>query len=382
MRKRILLSLLTAVLFTGSCAIDPPLHLRKTAETSIILMPTITTTFLWQVNWETHWEFNWSVEALGPVEYVVPTAVRMHDYTLDENFTPKQHDVYTFTGTTGQVQLFQGVHNLLFHNVGSEVILYRSEDDFADIHAYTRVISSGLKSSMPVMTLEQKEAAEAATRTETEMEVNEPVVLMPDELFSMLDKERVISDNLDDFEYVDGKYVLHIRGDLEPVTYIYLIQIKLINNYGRVIGSAGGLALTGMADDVCLPTRMNSLSTASIPTDLYINATADPDILGARVLTFGIPGCNPADPESLAKAPANKNYVVANICFSTGQYKNINIDVTDQIRALPTGGVITLEIDVNDFPPEIIDPPITGGGGFSALISNWSDVIGSITIGN
>ena len=379
MRKRMTLTLLGLVMLTGACTIDPPLHLRKTAETAVVLVPTITTTFMWQVNWQTEWQFNWSVDALGPLEYAVPNSVRMHDYTLDPDYQPKSHTVYNFNGTNGQVQLFQGVHNLLFHNVGSEVNLFRAENDLADIHAYTRVISSGLKSSIPVMTLEQKEAA--ATRTETEIEINEPVVLMPDELFTMYDKERVISDNLDDFEYVDGKYILHIRGELEPVTYIYLIQIKLINNLGRVIGSMGGLALTGMADDVCLPTRLTSTSTASVPTELYINPTSDPDILGARVLTFGIPGCNPHEPASVAAAPAGKHYVVANICFSTGQYKNINIDVTDQVRALPTGGVITLEIDVNDFPPEIIDPPITGGG-FSALIGEWNEKIGTTTIIN
>ena len=137
-----------------------------------------------------------------------------------------------------------------------------------------------------------------------------------------------------------------------------------------------------MADDVCLPTRMTSTSTASVPTELYINPSNNPDILGARLMTFGIPGCNPADPASVAAAPASHHFLVANICFSTGQYKNINIDVTDQIRALPTGGVITLEIDVNDFPPEIIDPPITGGGGFNALIGNWNEKVGTTTVIN
>ncbi|MBQ7640432.1 MAG: DUF5119 domain-containing protein [Bacteroidales bacterium] len=379
MKKRILLSLLALVLFTGSCTIDPPLHLRKTAETSIILVPTITTSFMWQVDWQTQWQFNWSTDQFGPLEYVVPTAVRMHDYTLNELLVPKQHDVYNFNGTTGQVQLFQGIHNLLFHNIGSEVNLFRSDDDLSDVHAYTRVISSGLKASMPVMTLEQKEAL---TRSEAEMEIDEPVVLMPDQLFTMYDVHREISDNLEDFEYIDGKYVLHIRGTLEPVTYIYLIQIKLINNLGRVTGSMGGAALTGMADDVCLPTKMNSTSTVSVPMDVHINKAADPDLLGARVLTFGIPGCNPSDPASLANAPAGKHYLVANICFATGQYKNINIDVTDQIRALPTGGVITLELDVNDFPPEIIDPPIGDGGGFNALIGDWNEKIGTTTVIN
>ena len=136
MKKRMILTLLGLVMLTGACTIDPPLHLRKTAETAVVLVPTITTTFMWQVNWQTEWQFNWSVDALGPLEYVVPNSVRMHDYTLDPDYQPKSHTVYNFNGTNGQVQLFQGVHNLLFHNVGSEVNLFRAENDLADVHAY------------------------------------------------------------------------------------------------------------------------------------------------------------------------------------------------------------------------------------------------------
>ena len=44
--------------------------------------------------------------------------------------------------------------------------------------------------------------------------------------------------------------------------------------------------------------------------------------------------------------------------------------------------MIPLEIDVNDFPPEDIDPPVTGGGGFEALIGGWNEQVGSTTIIN
>ena len=115
--------------------------------------------------------------------------------------------------------------------------------------------------------------------------------------------------------------------------------------------------------------------------DVYMNAAADPDLLGARCLTFGIPGCNPYDDASVAAAPAGKHWLVLNVAFKTGKYKNIRIDVTDQIRALPTGGVIPLEIDVADFPPEDTDPPIDeGGGGFKPLIGDWNEETGSTTI--
>ena len=376
--KRIFLLPLLA-LTVVSCTIDPPLHLRATAETEMVLVTDITTDLYWQADWATQWQFGWAASVLGPVGYTMPKYVRMHDYTLGENYEPIRHDFYNFNGTYGTTHLFLGVHNLLFHNLGSEVVLFRSETDLSDLHAYTRVISSGLKSSTPVMTAAQKAAA--ATRAD-DIQIEEPVALAPDDLFTVYDYHREITDNLDDYELIDGKYVLKIQGDLTPVTFIYLVQIKLLNNLGRVIGSAGGLALTGMADDVNLPQRMNSTSTVSVPTDLYINPADNPDLLGARVMTFGIPGCCPTDPASVAAAPSGKHYVVASISFATGKYKNISIDVTDQVRALPMGGVITLEVDVNDFPPEDIDPPISGGGGFDALVSGWGDITGGITIGN
>lgn len=374
--KRIFLLPLLA-LTVVSCTIDPPLHLRATAETEMVLVTDITTDLYWQADWATQWQFGWAASVLGPVGYTMPKYVRMHDYTLGEDFEPIRHDFYNFNGTYGTTQLFLGVHNLLFHNLGSEVNLFRSETDLSDIHAYTRIISSGLKSSTPVMTAAQKAAA--ATRAD-DIQIEEPVALAPDDLFTVYDYHREITDNLDDYELIDGKYVLKIKGELTPVTFIYLFQIKLNNNLGRVNGSMGGAALTGMADDVNLPQRMNSTTTNSVPMDVHLNKEDNPDLLGARVMTFGIPGCCPTDPASVAKAPAGKHYLVMNINFITGQYKNIRIDVTDQVRALPTGGVITLEIDVEDFPPEIIDPPIQGDG-LNALIAGWGEVTGGTTIG-
>lgn len=377
--KRLMLILFPLLALTvASCTIDPPLHLRATAETELVLETDITTDLYWQADWATQWQFGWASSVLGPVGYTMPKYVRMHDYTLGEDFEPIRHDFYNFNGTYGTTHLFLGVHNLLFHNLGSEVNLFRSETDLSDIHAYTRIISSGLKSSTPVMTAAQKAAA--ATRAD-DIQIEEPVALAPDDLYTVYDYHREITDNLDDYEFVDGKYVLKIQGELTPVTFIYLFQIKLNNNLGRVNGSMGGAALTGMADDVNLPQRMNSTTTNSVPMDVHINKEDNPDLMGARVMTFGIPGCCPTDPASVAAAPAGKHYLVVNINFTTGKYKNISIDVTDQIRALPMGGVITLELDVNDFPPEDIDPPIEGNSGLTALIAGWGEVKGDFTVG-
>lgn len=379
MRSRIFITLLATLLLVSGCTIEPHLRLRQVATTKVVMQTSISTEFMWQVNWQAEWNFAWKTDVYGPVGYSEPKGIRMHIYTLDDAGQPKSHNVYNFSGTEGQADVFVGIHDLLFHNNDSEVLRFRSEDDLSDIYAFTRIISKGLKGSSPVQTQEQKAATRADGEEDTDdYDVDEPVSFAPDELFVMYDPKHHITDNLDDYDYIDGKYVLRIQGDLIPHSFIWLFQIKLLNNLERVSGSSGA-ALTGMAESVNLRTGETIPDMVSVPMDVYLYPASDPDLLGARVLGFSIPGCNPYDAGSVA-ATTSKHWLVLNIMFKTGKYKNIRIDVTDDIRALPTGGVITLEVDVNDFPPEDTDPEIGEGGGFKPLIGDWNEETGQTTI--
>ena len=205
---------------------------------------------------------------------------------------------------------------------------------------------------------------------------NEPVTLMPDGLFVLFDSKRTISDNLEDYELVDGKYVLRISGELDPATFIYLFQVHLRNNNARVVGSNGGAALTGVAAGVSLKSRATDNATVSVPMDVHYSA--DENMLGARVICFGLPGSNPAEKELVTKAGEGNHVLVLNVTYNNGTWKNICIDVTDQVRSLPTGGVIELELDVDDFPPE----QGSAGDGFTDLIDNWKEETGSATVIN
>lgn len=384
MKSRTLITVLAALLLVSGCTIEPQLRLRQVATTKVVMQTKISTDIMWQVNWQAAWDFDWKTEVYGPVGYSEPKGVRMHIYTLDDTEAPKSHYVYNFTGTEGQADVFVGIHDLLFHNNDSEVLLFRSEDELSDIYSYTRIISRGLRSSIPVQTTEQKIATKAdddQEDTDLTEEIDEPVAFAPDELFVLYDPKHRITDDLSDYEYIDGKYVLRIQGELNPHSFIWLFQVRLLNNMERVTGSIGGAALTGMSESVNLRTGETTPTAVSIPMQVYLNAADNPDLMGARVLGFGIPGCNPYDAASVA-ATNSRHWFVLNVCFRTGKYKNIRIDVTDQIRSLPTGGVIPLEIDVNDFPSEETDPPIEDGGGFDALIDNWNQETGHTTVIN
>ena len=377
--RRIIYALSLLAVLSG-CQIDPPLHLRTLVETDVELKMEFDVDMMWQVDWQAEWNFDWDVEVLGDVGYSEPASMRMHSWSLGPDGERRSHVVNNFSGTQGRVKILAGTYDLLFHNNDSEVNLFTAEDELADQHSYTRVIAKGLRDAYPVQTLQQK--ASAGTKAD-EVTLEEAVTFLPDELFTMYDPAYFISDNLDDYDYVDGHYILRIKGNLHPATFIYLIQVYLRNNNGRVVSSSGGAALTGVAEGVNLVSNLTHTQTVSVPFDMYINKESDPDLIGGRCLTFGIPGCNPYDEASVAAAPDGHHFLVLNVIYNTGTYKNIRVDITDKFRELPTGGVITIELDVDDFPPGGDDPPAPeGGGGFEAVIGDWNEEIGSTTIIN
>ena len=383
MTLKTIISLFLLVVTACGCSIQPPLHLRQNVEVAVALETKVNLNVMWQVNWEAKWSFRWNTEVLGPVGYTEPASMRVHVYPLDADGNRKDHSVLNFYGTSAEIPVIVGTYDLLFHNNDSEVLLFQTDEN-EQVHSYTRQISSGLKDSAPVMTSAQKAAAqEGGTKADgddTKTPAEEPVNLMPDPLFSLFDRGQEISADLSLYEYIDGKYVIHINGELQPSTYIYLIQIHLLNNGDRVIGSEGGAAVTGLASGVNLNTGINSSTTASVPFDVYTDRTLD--MMGARMVTFGIPDCNPYDEESVNAAnadPEARNFLVLNVTYGNGTWKNVRIDITDKLRALPLGGVIDLELDVEDFPPE---GGVESGSGFQALIDGWEEEEGHTTITN
>lgn len=370
MLKRFLFALLPAVL-AASCSVQPPLYLRESVEAKIVLETKLSVDVMWQVDWTAIWQYPWDESSFGPVGYTEPKSMCLHIFPLDANSQVKTHIVHNFSGTVTELPITGGVHDLLFHNNDSEALTFVNDEEHAQVHCTTREISSGLKDSSPVMSLDQK----SKTKAERVM-TPEPVILTPDPLYTLFDPARVISTRLEDYEYVDGRYLLRISGDLYPATYIYLFQIKLNNNNERVIGSNGGCALTGLANGVDVKTRESHTTTASIVSELHFDRSQD--LMGARLICFGLPGCNPYDEKSIATAPESVHFLVLSVNYNNGTYKNIRIDVTDPLRELPLGGVIEMTLDVDDFPPE----GGTSGGGFNALIDDWKKENGGTTVTN
>lgn len=372
MKNRLLISaLILAAALAAGCSIEPPLYLRSSVKSIVSVEADVNISLMWQINWEVQWTYRWDPAVLGPVGYDENVdGMSLHIYPHDDQGGHLSHTQKNFRGKTTDIPFVVGTYDLLFYNNDSEVLLFREEEDKDDIICYTRVISSGLRESKPVRTEQQKIMGTKASGKAPE---NEPVTYMPDGLFSLYDQNHEISENLDDYEYIDGKYVILIKGELTPASYIHLVQVNLKNNDGRIIGS-GGAVLTGVADGVNLMTKTGESKTVSIPTEVVMDE--DRDMLGMRFCSFGIPGCNPYDKGSV-DASVSEHCLVLNVMYANSSYKNISVDLTDQIRSLPLGGVIVLDLDVNDFPP---GDGGEGGSGFNVLITDWDEVQAGATI--
>ncbi len=199
----------------------------------------------------------------------------------------------------------------------------------------------------------------------------------PEELFSAYEQAVEIDENLKGFEYdsIRKVWVKKLNMVLEPVTYIYLTQVILHHNNGRVTGTDGTANLSGMARY----TNVNTARAGDDPVTVAYNARfktgrnmdgESVDIAGGRLLTFGI--CNLATrqvrkPEDIKdKYP---HYMDINLQFNNGMDSTFVFDVSNQVRRRFKGGVITVELDMDTVPI----PRRSGGSGFDAVVKDYED---------
>lgn len=221
----------------------------------------------------------------------------------------------------------------------------------------------------------------------------------PEALVSGYYRDLEITNNLEDYTYdpVRDVYYKHINMKLEPVTYIYLTQVILRHNYGRIDNVQGDAVLTGMAVNTNLNTGIAGWSAASVHynTRLKHHCTSktgeDIDIAGGRLYTFGICGVNPnrvlrrnghtsgtenterteteMTADELMAQDTHRHYMDIQMVFYNGKDSVLSFDVTDQVRRLYRGGVITVELDMDTVPI-----PGRSGSLFDVLVADPDSV--------
>lgn len=375
---------LVAACMVVSCSIEPPLH---TLEPEVMLEHPIVElelNVLWdylfeydtEYDWRAEWLYGWDErdeELFGPLGYTEPKVFEVRRY---------------FTG-----DIPNGRHNApLRDQIAGNSLCSRFDFGFWDILAWNQIQTQDGIQSVRIDETSTYEYVTASTgQTMNPARYNAPRYMrsfyQPEELFSDYMQAVEINRSLDGFVYDENRnvWVRKMEMLMLPLTYIYLPQVVLHNNRtnGRKVTDVDGNAnLSSMARYV----RMNDGVTGDDPITVYCNTRmkygltdrngGDVDVIGGKLMTFGITNLNPGrlDTRSYAESMAkvaeadkgNRHYLDVTMIFSNGADSTLVFDVTDQVRRLFRGGVITVELDMDTVPI----PRRSGGSGFDATVED------------
>jgi hypothetical protein len=360
--------------FVG-CTPEPPLHLYDEAAVDFD-MPVIDLslevywdyemTYDVKYEWEAEWYYGWDeidTDIFGELGYTEPSVFNLRRYFTGETpyapHTSVQNDV--IYGTNFQGRYNWGFWDMLIWNDvktldGVQSLVFDETSSLDYVTAYTN------------QTMQQSRyQAPRYTRS----------FYSPEPLFTGYTQGVEIDPTLKDFEYDPERkvYVRRLNMVLEPVTYIYLTQVILHHNNGRVTSTDGSSNLSGMARSVVLNTGVagSDAITVYYNTRMKKDCKKDGefvDIIGGRLMTFGI--CN-LNANRVSRGvdikDGKRHYMDCTMQFNNGMDSTFVFDVTDQVRKLYKGGVITVELDMDTVPI----PQRSGGSGFNAVVKDTED---------
>lgn len=333
-----------------------------------------------EYDWQAEWHYGWDdtdLKLFGPIGYTEPTAFNIRRYF------------------THEVQL--GAHNAPYtHFISGHHLNAKYDFGFWDILAWSDISTPDGVQSVRIDETSTFDYVTATTgQTMTPSLYNAPsytrAFYQPEELFAGYEAGIDINRNLDGFVFDENRnvWVRHLKMQLQPVTYIYLLQVILHNNnHGgsrKVTAIDGNANLSGVARMVNLNTGVTGSDAITVNSNVRLKLDKTwknneiVDIIGGKVLTFGIPKLNPnnlstrAYLESLEKVKeadlGNRHYLDVNMQFYNGKDSTLVFDVTDQVRRLFKGGVITVELDMDKVPV----PNQKGGSGFDAVVKDFEE---------
>ena len=197
----------------------------------------------------------------------------------------------------------------------------------------------------------------------------------PEGLFSAYTQAVEINKDLDGFVYDESRnvWVKQLQMLLRPVTYIYLTQVIIHHNNGRITGVDGNANLSGMARSVNVNTGVTDNDPITVHYYVRFKKNCDMkgenvDIVGGRLMTFGM--CNLDPSRSTTTVNDGKHhYMDVNMQFNNGMDSTFVFDVTKQVQKRYKGGVLTIELDADT----IKIPTRKGGSGFDAVVKDFED---------
>lgn len=376
-------------IFTISCEREPMLHLHKGGTDILVELPDIDLELqlLWdylfsydvEYDWHNEWLYGWDEtdnELFGPLGYPEPT-----DFNIRRYFT-------------NDVQF--GQHTAPYkHYITGKTLSAQYDFGFWDILAWNEIHTSDGVQSVRIDETATYDYVTAYTgQTMMPARYNAPrytrAFYQPEALFAGYESGIGISKNFDGFTFDEDRkiWVRKLNMTLQPVTYIYLPQIILHNNNRnhRIVTAIDGNAdLSGMSRSVNLNTGVTGSDAITVNFNMRMKfdrngrSNDKVDIIGGKVVTFGIINLNPhklntrAYAESMQKVMAadknNRHYLDVKMQFYNGKDSTLVFDVTNQVRRLFRGGVITVELDMDTVPI----PQRSGGSGFDAVVKDYEE---------
>lgn len=373
MRK--LMFLVLGLLALTACRREPDLHLYEEANVTFDLpVVDLELEVYWNYeigfdatyDWRAEWYYGWDEtdrQIFGEIGYTEPTAFNLRRYyTGSVPYAPHTSVLSDrIEGTTFQGRYNWGFWDILVWNdiMTLDGVQSLNFDETTSLDYVTAYTNQSMQSS--------RYQAPRYTRSFYE----------PEALFAAYDQAIEINSNLEGFEYDEarGVWVKKLPMVLLPITYIYLTQVILHNNRGRISSIDGSSNLSGMARSVTLNTGQAGPDAITVYYKSRLKKDCDKqgelvDIVGGRLMTFGL--CNTIAnnvrrAEELDDQP--RHYMDVTMQFNNGMDSTFVFDVTDQVRRRYKGGVITVELDMDTIPV----PRRSGGSGFDAVVKDFED---------
>ena len=162
---------------------------------------------------------------------------------------------------------------------------------------------------------------------------------------------------------------------LEPITYIYLTQVILHNNRNRETGTDGQANLSGFGRTTVVNNGIAGPDYISVYYNNRFKSNCkkgeEPvDIIGGRMLTFGILGQNMNRIKQRKDVVDSiPHYLDVTMLFNNGMDSTFVFNVSEQVRRHWKGGVITVELDMDT----VRIPTRKGGSAFDAVVKDFED---------
>lgn len=282
-------------------------------------------------DWKTLWpslQYGFDYDALRPE---VPEGLRVVAYYSDAG-----SKITNLPPQGGTLKLSKGKHDLLFYNNDTEFIVFSDMQQYATAYATTRTRTRASYLGSPF------------APTKDENTLNPPDVLY--------------SDFVSQYDMTVGSLTApEIDITMYPLVFTYHVRYNFTSGLEYVALARGVLA--GMASEVFLNDGRTSPNTCSVLYDCQVDESQS--VVTSDVHSFGIPDF------------PNENYVTKadqtfglnlEVRLKNGTMLSWDFDVTDQVKAQPHGGVITVgDLVVTD------EQGVPGSSGFLVDVTDWGE---------